>query len=266
MKTSSTLILIVIAFGLVFMALITKTDFVWGQISQLGSLGDSFGPITSFFSALAFWGVYRTLILQHHENERLKKEMENRELNERIRSYENTFFNLLNTFQNIISDMQFERTGVPGVSNGRIIFTKYYEDLHPLIMDCKTLCQLQDNASEDEVRKSMQELKMHCTSFFSKRTQLLSHYVRYVINLTDYISEGKIPPEEKQRCLKIFKSQISNYEMILMFYFAMTSDGAKLKKCIEINGLFTDFPIKKLKSKHQISFINETAWKERKFS
>ncbi|WP_160270695.1 putative phage abortive infection protein [Kosakonia sacchari] len=229
------------------------------KIAYIGAFGDSFGWLTSLMSALAFWGVYRTLQLQMAEIERVKKQVEEQSKKERQQSFENTFFNLTNTLQNIIGDMLFYDSKMQKDFEGRIVFVKYYEKLHGDISG-KEILSLLDGNSED-VNRAKRILKRVSTSFFEKRTQYIGHYFRYFISTIGYIENGVIDDDDKKKYINIMKSQLSNYEMVIMFYYALTDSGANLKDAIERFTLFEYFPLDKLLARNQTKMFSDSAWK-----
>ncbi|SCC41211.1 Putative phage abortive infection protein [Kosakonia oryzendophytica] len=256
-------LLIFFIFYAVLIILLHKTKIA--LVSSLGSLGDTFGPVTALCSALAFWGVYQTLQLQKEEIARLEKEMECKEKKEKLASFENTFFHLINNLQNIIADMVFKDT----VSNdskekgsthfehysGRIVFVKYYEDLLNIIKNDENMKLL------DDPKKATLHYKQVCNSFFSARTHLLAHYYRYFVSIVHFVERADISKEAKNDYFYFLKSQLSNYELIMMFYYSFCSQGKQIKMAIESHGLFTDFPVNKLLSKNQVRLLADTSWK-----
>ena len=74
--------------------------------NQRGVFGDSWGAFTSIFSAMGFCGVLWTIKLQMDATKKLEDDAKKREQAEKVRDFENTFFNMLNIIQSLISGMQ----------------------------------------------------------------------------------------------------------------------------------------------------------------
>lgn len=253
------LLLCILIFIVYAVWLVTHTDVNFTKIASTGTFGDSFGWLTCLISALAFWGVYRTMQMQKAEMERLKKEVDERSIREQLQAFESTFFQLINTLQNIIADMRFYDSEMVKDFEGRIVFAKYYEKLHREICSHETSCLLQSNA--DDFIRAKRILKRQSTSFFGKRTQYFGHYFRFLINLIKFVDDSSIDSGNKKRYINIIKSQLSTYEMVIMFYYAQSNYGEELKIIIEKFALFEHFPLDKLFSRKQVMLFSDTAWK-----
>jgi len=72
------------------------------SLADTGTFGDSWGAFTSIFSALGFCGVLWTIKLQSTATKHFELESKKRECSERLRDFENSFFNMLNILQVII--------------------------------------------------------------------------------------------------------------------------------------------------------------------
>ena len=117
---------------------------------QRGTFGDQFGAVNALFSGLAFAGLIYTIILQRHdlklqrrdllyqrrELELTRKEMEDQtaefeKQNEtlKIQRFENTFFNMLSQFQEVVNNLSVMVTVSGGTyeSTGRDVFQTLFE-------------------------------------------------------------------------------------------------------------------------------------------
>ncbi len=115
--TAIIILAIVMVYGAILIFLTWPIDEV--SISQSGTFGDSFGPLTSLFSGLAFAGLIITIIMQREELELQRHELadtrevlkeqgntaliqkqimeEQRDI-ARVQAFESIFFEMLNSF------------------------------------------------------------------------------------------------------------------------------------------------------------------------
>lgn len=118
--------------------------------NERGTFGDQFGAVNALFSGLAFAGLIYTIILQRHDlklqrrdlrlqREELaltRKEMEEQtaefeKQNEtlKIQRFENTFFNMMSQFQEVVNNLTVMVTTSSGIyeSKGRDVFQAQFE-------------------------------------------------------------------------------------------------------------------------------------------
>ena len=107
-----------------------------------GTFGDQFGAVNALFSGLAFTGLIYTIILQRkdlelqrndlklqreelvltrHEMEEQTAEFEKQNETLKVQRFENTFFNMLSQFQEVVSSLSIKyiRHGEASLASGR---------------------------------------------------------------------------------------------------------------------------------------------------
>ena len=94
--------------------------------NQRGVFGDSWGAFTSIFSAMGFCGVLWTIKLQMDATKKLEEDSSKRDEAEKIRDFENSFFNMLNILQTLIKDMRVESTSGKTLAEGRHVFLYFF--------------------------------------------------------------------------------------------------------------------------------------------
>ena len=115
-----------------------------------GTFGDQFGAVNALFSGLAFTGLIYTIILQRrdlklqrddlrlqreelvltrHEMEEQTAEFEKQNETLKIQRFENTFFNMLSQFQEVINNLsaQYRKLRQDIEISGRELFENYFE-------------------------------------------------------------------------------------------------------------------------------------------
>lgn len=127
-KTLSCALLVIFGICLAYGYLIFNADayFQEADFAKTGNFGDSWGALTSIFSALGFCGVLITLKLQNDAMSKIDSESKKRDESEKMRDFENSFFNMLNILQTIIKDMRVGGDDKKVKKEGRSIFTHYY--------------------------------------------------------------------------------------------------------------------------------------------
>jgi hypothetical protein len=61
----------------------------------------------------------------------------------------------------------------------------------------------------------------------------LSHYLRSLYRIIKYVDQSKLSKKEKEDYIKILRSQLSNYEIMILAYNGLYSYGKKFKILIE---------------------------------
>lgn len=216
-----------------------------------GTFGDMFGAVNALFSGLAFAGLIATLLYQREELKLQRKELneqklEFREQNKTLKRqrFENTFFNMLSLQQEIVANISFDdvktifdfnthtqdeqRTSY----NGRSLFREMYLNLKVSI-DKKQFYQ--------GVKGAIQANNYGVYSYISATTRF-DHYFRHLYRIFKYVDTNDlIPDDERYEYACIVRSQLSDYELVMLFYNCLTSNGrAKFKPLIEKYVIFNN--------------------------
>ncbi|SDX81652.1 putative phage abortive infection protein [Paenibacillus sp. CF384] len=174
---------------------------IWGDTGR-GTIGDMFGAINALFSGLAFAGIIYTIMMQRKElalqREELKlqrdevakstQELAGQREQMEFQRFETTFFNLVKVYGDVVSEISI------GTARGREVFIKVMNNLH------------QNNNDFEFVFKGFH--------------YLLNHYFNTATTIVEYVHKHKVLIEsDKQQYIKFFRSQISEYELILIYCF-----------------------------------------------
>lgn len=242
-----------------------------------GTLGDMFGTINSLFSGLAFAGIIFTILLQRKElgyqREELKETREefiiqNKTL--KLQRFENTFFNLLQLHHQIVSDIDYNKRIPTGMNfenmenitvKGRDVFKDEFQRISLKLGDTKYLDELN---------------KIYMNHYEKVRTDF-GHYFRNLYRIIKMVHETefvtleeldikKKDPEslapyfehnhrERYKYTSIVRSQLSDYELLILFYNCLSENGEeKFKPLIEEYSLFKNLPREEIINK---KFLNE---------
>ena len=219
-----------------------------------GTFGDMFGAVNALFSGLAFAGLIITLIMQHEElglqreeisqtNDELaaqRKEFEAQTTTMKIQRFENTLFNLLSLQQKIVDNLFFEpkdSADTTPESKGRYVFDSLYNSvvmyfgggMQDHILGIKGMITHED---------SIYAYK-HCSGI-----SVLDHYFRHLYRIFKYIDDSPlIEDKDRYNYACIVRAQLSDYELLVLFYNALNVDDdgeLKFKRLIETYAVFNN--------------------------
>ncbi|WP_426473423.1 putative phage abortive infection protein [Chryseobacterium balustinum] len=237
--------------------LVLFTTFIFGIFidnEDRGTFGDMFGAANALFTGLSFVGLIVTILLQREDLKETRNEMQltreefvfqNSTL--KLQQFENTFFNLLNARNNIVSNIEIsiEKNGLSKVYKGRDLITKIYSGLlsmNPSIKDYKI--------KYESLSKSYRELSLLNRNLF----QIIKFVDEYSFQL-ETMKELAI----KKNYVDILRDQLSDHEIAFLFYECILNESSlELKKYVMKYGL-VDYVKDDLIFKPHKSFLNKTA-------
>ncbi len=220
-------------------------------IDRSGIFGDSFGPLTSLFSGLAFAGLIITIVMQRDElalqraelsltrtelnGQKIEMQAQNEAL--KVQRFENTFFKMLEFLEACRNDVYhqgFQKSG----AEGRDAIKSLYE-----FFINSYLCNWPVNRDHEQVRvfkESCREKKGISTmysDFYTKSGDELGQYYRTLYNVLKLVDRATFI-EEKTVYTNLVRAQLSRYELLLLFYNCLSEFGedkmAKLVKKFNI--------------------------------
>ena len=219
--------------------------------SDRGTFGDKFGAINALFSGLAFAGLIVTLLYQKEElklqreelaqtREELKgkrEEFEEQNKTMKRQRFENTFFNMLSLQQEIVANLTYDEVehvidfGNPlnrdvkhTLYNGRSIFREMYLNL---------TVSIPGNHSYMGIKRAIEANDYGIYSYISSTTRF-DHYFRHLYRIYKYVDSTElIEDNERYDYACIVRSQLSDYELVMLFYSGLTAGRDKFKPLIE---------------------------------
>mgnify|MGYP001009844770 CR=1 FL=1 len=256
-------LIIIITTWLVYYYLLTNNIWIFegATIEQIGVFGDSWGALTSLFTALGFYGLILTLDLQRRATRKLENDAKKREESEKLRDFENSFFNMLNILQVVIKDMRVTNCDKKTVAEGRSVFLYFYKKFS-MAFNKKSINSFFVHTDFLSVNRAKREISNGFRNYFASRSQNLSHYYRFVYNIFKFIDESDLQESYKKKYASILRAQLSNYELLMLFYNAQSPLGSKFIKYIDKYALFDNLPANKLIQKTHVVFFNKEAWGE----
>lgn len=222
--------------------------------NERGTFGDQFGAVNALFSGLAFAGLIYTIILQRHDlklqrrdlrlqREELaltRKEMEEQtaefeKQNEtlKIQRFENTFFNMMSQFQEVVNNLTVMVTTSSGIyeSKGRDVFQAQFE---------KTVVYV-DLKNEEKNKARFRGMKGALEKYnldgylYSDTPTCFDHYFRLLYRILKFVKTTSLVTtyEEEYEYTAMLRAVLSRYELVWLFYNGLTYGEDKLKPLIE---------------------------------
>lgn len=233
-----------------------------------GVFGDKFGAVNALFSGLAFTGLIWTLILQRQDLALQRQEIEAQNITLNRQRFETTMFQLLGLHSSIVEKLVVKSyTGreafaffIESMKSSVIEFRIFHAlkklapqeryELHtnrtlaesalPKLDGNEQKSLISDAAAGLNVIKKFESTddSYHASiinSAYSKAHEQsrdgLSHYFRNLYHIFKYIDDASIDAVEKNRYARIVRAQLSDDELLSIFYncVAIMDEEAKLE-------------------------------------
>lgn len=159
---------------------------------------------------------------------------------------ETTFFQMLRFHNEIIPaiEMEVNKYGLPSKDDpeqnikiaGRKCFVEYFKNYKIYFNS-----YLEDYMSEEITEEVTYELiNRSYDSFFEEYQSDLGHYFRNLLNLIRFVDTHDVP--NKKFYIDLVRSQLSNYELLLLFFHCLSHNGNEFKPLIEKYAILASLP------------------------
>lgn len=201
-----------------------------------GTFGDMFGAVNSLFTGLAFAAVIFAIFLQKHEVRLLKSELAGTKkmMSEQQRLadvqleaqskqiFENTFFQYLSVFNQIVAGMDLTSKENPPVT-GKDVFTIFLQRIarNPHLMLEGSFTGPKANGRTEDAYEE----------FYEEHASELGHYFRTLYNLFKFVHQSDV--HDKRLYTNLIRAQLSDDEAMLLFINGLSSKGGKFKALLE---------------------------------
>lgn len=220
----------------------------WGDF-----IGGTLNPILTF---LTFMGLLITIVIQQSELRATREEMKRSSdalstQNESIRrqSFDSSLNKMLALHNDIISGIMFYSPSEGRDLTGRHAFRPMYTKLSDQYREKRSI-HLNKITDHDIV------LLAYRGTWASFQPNL-GHYFRYLYNIVKYVKENSYSITEHMR---LVRSQISDYELLLLFYNLLTPQGAKFKDLAEQLALLDNLPTTHLLARSHLQYVYPSAF------
>lgn len=215
----------------------------------LGAWGDFFGGVANpLLTFLTFGAVLITLWLQQQELGLTRKELSRSasalesqiDVTKKQRD-ENTFFQLLSLHNEVVNSIDLQSKGKP-TQYGRDCFNTFYTRITKIYREIEENKNIPKNERIDRAYKR----------FWNTHQPELGHYYRILFRC--FIFSTKTFPLN-DFYVSLLRAQLSDQELLMLFYNALTPQGSAFKAIIEEWALFDNMPrLKLLEHKHEELF------------
>lgn len=273
----------IIVFLFIFVILLWVYNYFFlisWENSLRGTIGDMYSPINALFSGLAFCGIIYTISLQRKElklqreelaNTRKEFEIQNETL--KTQRFENTFFNLLNLHHQIVNSMDITYYKMKEKANGMTgLVVNFNEEKESVKLAGRDVFKYRYEILENEMKEDPNAYEMRYLSHYERSQTDFGHYFRNLyrmIKLVDstsfFYEDSSVSENEifqmKYRYISIIRSQLSDYELLWLFYNCISPNGReKFKPLIEKYSILKNLPKKFLVSQVHLGFYRTNAF------
>ncbi len=237
-----------------------------------GAMGDMFGALNTLFTGLALAGVVYSiqqqreqlrvandeLKLAHEERvqsrEELKLAHEERAESKRaaeLSQFEGTLFQLLAMLNNVTDSISF--SGYRGREGLNSLVANAVEQL-TRVKEIKDASSLADRWREIAVNYEFR--------FPSKYSPHVSHYFRILYRIMEHIDDAPADAAGKLRYAKMFRAQLSDFEIALLFLNGFAEHGKPMTKHLETYALLKHMPRNTVLSEADRSYYKPSAYRD----
>lgn len=279
-KDYSTFIIVTIPIVVILLWVYNYFFLISWENSLRGTIGDMYGPINALFSGLAFCGIIFTISLQRKElklqreeltNTRKEFEIQNETL--KIQRFENTFFNLLNLHHQIVNSMDITYYKMKERANGMTgLVLNINEEKESVKLSGRDVFKYQYDKLEKEMNGDPNSYELKYMLHYERSHTDFGHYFRNLyrmiklVDSTSFFYEDSVVSENeifqmKYRYISIIRSQLSDYELLYLFYNCISPNGReKFKPLIEKYSILKNLPKKYLVSQVHIGLYETNAF------
>ncbi|MES4993901.1 putative phage abortive infection protein [Agrobacterium radiobacter] len=225
-----------------------RENGAWGDF-----VGGTLNPILTF---LSFFGVLISIYLQRLELSLSRAELKRsaNALEKQLDSidsqnFESAFFQMLNTHSAIVGaiDLHNEESGVE--TKGRDCFRVFYTRFNKIFRENET--KGRGKYESDRI------VKLSFFTFWKSHQLELGHYYRFLYNVFRFVDEN---PASKQYHAKILRAQLSDQELLLLFYNCISEQGSNFVKYAIKYELFDNLPTVRLLDQTHSALIDRAAF------
>lgn len=252
--------------------------------TERGTFGDMFGAVNALFSGLAFAGLIVTLLYQKEElklqreelaqtREELKgqrEEFEEQNKTMKRQRFENTFFNMLSLQQEIVANLSFEYYVNPNTCPPNIPAEHFYHNSSKGLLRGREVFEgMYKRAIIDYNGRRYADGLYNIFKNFGyltysniKATTRFDHCFRHLYRIYKYVDTSDlITEEERYDYACIIRSQLSDYELVMLFYNCLTTNGReKFKPLIEKYTIFNNLRTELLVNNQDVNAYSAIAF------
>lgn len=224
--------------------------------SSFGEWGDFFGGVLNpLLTFLMFMGLLITIVIQQTELRESRIELKRsadalHDQNENLRkqNFENTFFQMLEIHNQIVNAIDL--TSEQGkITKGRDCFNVFYTRFNKIYRENK------EKSNGRHTEESVVNLAYQL--FWKEHQTELGHYFRYLYNVIRFVKESQ---RANGPYLRLIRAQLSDQELLLLFYNCISNNGGNFTSLAEEFALLDNIPKVRLLHKKHEGMLNPSAF------
>ncbi|MEX0308289.1 MAG: putative phage abortive infection protein [Ruegeria sp.] len=218
-----------------------ETKWQYLQSASPNEIGDT---LAGFAGTLAFIWIVVTVWLQAEElqEQRLEFATMNSTMSEQL--FETTFFEIISTLNDLVNSIDLHNVQNGQTTSGRDCFSVFYTRLNKRFRKLQT-------------QSHPKALEIAYNKFWLDYQAELGHYFRFLYRAFLLLKEN---PSAKEYHVKLLRSQLSDQELLLIFYNCVTENGSKFKELATKFELFDNLPTVKLLETEHVDLINKKSF------
>jgi hypothetical protein len=245
------------------------------QDARLGNMGQLMeGTVGSLWALAGVILVYEALRFQRMElkSQRHEFELNRQEVIEQtqqfkaqnltmaIQTFENTFFQLILLHNEIVNSLAIERlvedTSLENkkILKGRKCFRVFYQHFKNFYYNTIDLIGM---ATPDQIEMA-ETLNETFLQFYVRYQDDLGHYLRNIDNIINVVDKSDM--KNKQFYAHMFQDHLTNYELLILFYYCFSDYGITLKPLVEKYRFFEHLIVEELLDRRHKDFYKDSAF------
>ena len=249
--------------------------------TKRGTFGDMFGALNALFSGLAFAGIILTILLQRKELKLQRQELQEtreefRTQNEtlKLQRFENTFFSLLNLHHQIVNaiDFRYYKRKESSVRNMMDAILNDNEEKEIVVITGRDVFRYRYNSMLEELKSNFVNWEEQYFKEYQEAQTDFGHYFRNLYRMIKLVDQTSFFYDEKEvsevevfelkyKYTSIIRSQISDYELLWIFYNCASRNGKeKFRPLIERYSFLKNLPRNLLASEIHIKLYEPRAY------
>lgn len=225
----------------------------WAQFGDY--VGGLLGPAFAFLGLIALLVTIRLqskeLAISSRELAHSAKALADQSSSLKLQNFENRFFNMLSLHHEIVNGLDL-RSDKEVNTRGRDCFREFYRELSEYL----------NKAIRGDLGTYDQGVLYEYENFYRRYGFELNHYFRNFYRILKYINEADV--DNKREYSGVLRAQLSNAELVLLFYNGLSPHGINLKPLAEHYALFENFEIDSLCNPGQdVHFYDYEAYGDR---
>jgi len=221
-----------------------------------GEWGDFFGGMVNpLLTFLTFMGLLITIFIQQTELRESRREMKRsadalaeQSASLKRQNFESTFFQMIAIHNSIVNAIDLVREDGARLQ-GRDCFNVFYTRLNKIFREKEKRYQ--------KKKWSTRTLELSYRTFWKQHQTELGHYYRYLYNVVRFVKDEGF---QNGPYIRLIRAQLSDQELLLLFYNCVTGNGVNLTPLVEEFALLDNMPTIRALDQKPLALISGPAF------